>query len=121
MDKVKAANTVGLAENGNKKKKDKVRALNILENCKKWAGPVTEASIGSLESLTEDQLLTEVRYLRLTIEPNITEKRKEGNKFVKFNKEELIFQIINCIKPTADIEVDIKSLIMNALGTNIVR
>ena len=72
--------------------------------------------IDKLEELDEDQLLKEVRYLRATVAPNIKEKRKEGNKFVKFNKEQLIFQLRNSIKPTSDNDVDVENLLSRAFG-----
>ena len=50
--------------------------------------------------------------------PNIREKRKEAEKFVKFNKEELSYQIQNSIRPTTDVSVDVENLISNALGLN---
>ena len=92
MDEVSAMKAVCLAGKEQTKKKKRERALALLEKCKAWGGPVTESSIGELRKLTADQLLVEVRYLRTTVVPNIREKRKEGEKFVKFNKEELSYK-----------------------------
>ena len=83
------------------------KSLKLLEACKKWGGPVTENSVNSLEDLDKEQLLTEVKYMRLTIAPNIREKRK-GNKFVKFDKAQLIYQILNAIKPVSDDSQDVE-------------
>ena len=44
--------------------------------------------------------------------------RKEDDKFVKFNKMELVYQIQNSIRLTSDISVDVENLISNALGLN---
>ena len=57
-----------------------------------------------------------MRYLRATVAPNVKEKRKEGNKFVKFNKEQLIFQLRNSIKPTSDNDVDVENLLSRAFS-----
>ena len=48
-------------------------------------------NLDDLERLDRHQLLIEVRYLTATIAPDIREKKKEGNKCVKFIKEELVF------------------------------
>ena len=93
--------------------------LELLEQCKTWNGPVTMDSLEDLERLDEHQLLIEVRYLRATIAPDIREKRKEGNKFVKFTKEELVFQIKNAIKPTAESAVDVESLLSCVMGLDV--
>ena len=58
----------------------------------------------------------EVRYLRITVAPNIREKRKEGNKFVRFDKEQLIYQIKNSIKPETDCRNDVENLLNNVFG-----
>ena len=118
MDKVRAMKAVCLAGKEQTKKKKRERALALLEKCKAWGGPVTENIIGELGKLTADQLLVEVRYLRATVVPNIREKRKEGEKFVKFNKEELSYQIQNSIRPTTDVSVDVENLISHSLGLN---
>ena len=60
-----------------------------------------------------------MRYLRATIAPDIRGKRKEGNKFVKFTKEELVFQIKNAIKPTAERAVDVVSLLSCVMGLEV--
>ena len=49
--------------------------------------------------------------MRLTIAPNIREKRKEGNKSVKFDKSQLIYQIQNAIKPVSDDSQDVESVL----------
>ena len=60
-----------------------------------------------------------MRYLRATIAPDIREKRKEGNKFVKFTKEELVFQIKNAMKPTVESAVDVESLLSCVMGLEV--
>ena len=119
FEKVKAAKALSSAEKERKKKKKRAKALKLLEQCKAWNGPVTKGSVGELEKLDEYQLLIEVRYLRTTIAPDIREKRKEGNKFVKFSKEELVFQIRNAIKLTAENTVDIGNLLSCVLGLEV--
>ena len=52
-----------------------------------------------------------MKYMRLTIAPNIREKRKEGNKSVKFDKSQLIYQIRNAIKSVSDDSQDVESVL----------
>lgn len=85
----------------------------MLAKCKEWGGPVTQETLEGLRKLSESQLLTEVRYLRTTLAPNIREKRKEGNRFIAFNQEQLIDQIRNVLKPKSDEAKDIESVLSN--------
>ena len=64
-------------EKERKKKGKMAKSLKLLEACKKWGGPVTENSVNLLEDLDKEQLITEVKYMRLTIAPNIREKGKK--------------------------------------------
>ena len=56
------------------------------------------------------------RYLRQTIAPNIREKRKVENKFIKYSKAELINQIKNVLKPETDVEENVDTLLLNSLA-----
>ena len=69
----------------------------------------------SLEDLTDAEVLSEVRYLKQTIAPNIREKRKIDKKFIKYSKEELIQQITNVLKPQAEDITNIDILLHNSL------
>ena len=113
MELLKATKTLSLVEKEHKKNEKRKKALKLLEECKTWGGPVTEESLDKLHDLDESQLTKEVRYLRATVAPNIREKRKEGNKFVHFDKDQLIFQIRNSVKPTADCTNDVENLLNN--------
>ena len=55
-----------------------------------------------LDSLSEAQLVLEVRYLRSTLAPNIRERVKVDKKFRKLSKTELINEILKVIKPESD-------------------
>ena len=65
--------------------------------------------------MKDDGILNEVRYLRLTCAPNIRERRKVENKFVKHSKEELLQQKKNVLKPeteeTSNIDILHSSLV----------
>ena len=58
----------------------------LLEKCKEHSGPVTMNTPDILDSLSEAQLVLEVRYLRSTLAPNIRERVKVDRKFRKLSK-----------------------------------
>ena len=78
-------------------------------------GPVSSNNLAELENLTDSEILAEVRYLRQTLAPNIREKRKVDNKFVKFTKLELIQQIRSVLKPENEDFEDVNCLLLKSL------
>ena len=56
-------------------------------------GPVSSNNLAELENLTDSEILAEVRYLRQTLAPNIRDKRKVDNNFVKFTKLNLFSRL----------------------------
>ena len=77
------------------------KALKLLEACKEHNGPVTPKSMELLENLTEKEVLTEVRYIRATVNPSIRERYKMTNgKFCKLTKVELIQQVRMSLCPS---------------------
>ena len=111
METVKAMKAVLLAEKEKNKIGKQAKALKLLEECKDWGGPVTEKSVHTLNELDEKQLLVKVRYLRASVAPNIREKRKEGNKMIKFDKAQLIDQIKNVINPVSNECQDVEGIL----------
>ena len=87
----------------------------LLQVIKTHGGPVICNDLDNLEKLTDKQVLDEVRYLRHTIAPNIREKRKVENKFVKYTKAELITQIKNVLKQETEVEDNVDKLLFNSL------
>ena len=73
-----------------------------------------------LEGLTNEQLLAEVGYLRLTTAPGIMQMRRvkdDGKlKMVKFSESELRTSIRNALKPEEDLQEDIVALLNDALN-----
>ena len=102
LDKVKASESLANQERIKKKQRKNVKCLSVLEDVKKHGGPITPDELDKLEALNDKQILSEVKYLRLTVAPNIREKRKVEKKFVKYSKKELIQQITNVLKPKSD-------------------
>ena len=115
MNKVKNAEKLAGSEKIKKKQKKNEKTLKLLQVIKTHGGPVTCNDLDNLEKLTDKQVLDEVRYLRHTIAPNIREKRKVENKFVKYTKAELITQIKNVLKPETEVEDNVDKLLFNSL------
>ena len=116
MNKVKTAEKLAGSEKIKKKQKKNEKTLKLLEVIKTHGGPVTSKDLDILESLDDKQILSEVRYLRSTVAPNIREKRKVEGKFVNYTKLELIAQIKNVLKPENDVESDVDKLLFNSLS-----
>ena len=104
IEKVSDAKSLALVGKEAKKKKKNERSLKLLEKCKEHNGPVTHSTTSMLDRLSAEQLVTEVRYLRVTIAPNIREKVKVDKKFRKLNQTELTNEIMKIIKPEVNID-----------------
>ena len=103
-------------------KKEKLKAEKTLkifkqiEICKKHGGPLTPECLDIVQSLNNEQLLSEVSLLRLTTAPNIRQMRRkkgENGKFrmEKFSDDELRTSLINAIQPIEDVSPDIEKLL----------
>ena len=105
--KVEASKNLANEEKKKKKQMKNLRTIKLLAVCKAQGGPLVPEDLESvdLESMTEKEMLNEVRYLRATVAPNIREKikDKETKKFIKLSKQELFDQISNVLKPKSDI------------------
>ena len=115
MDKVKAAEGLANKERVRKIQLKKEKCLKLLDDVKQHGGPLTPTDVDKLKGLTDAQVLMEIKYLRQTVAPNIREKRKVGNKFVKFTREELEGQILNVLKPENMFVDDIDQLLLSAM------
>ena len=115
LKKVKAAETLARAAKIQQKVKKNEKCLLLLDEVKMHGGPVSSNSIDELENLTDSEILAEVRYLRQTLAPNIREKRKVENKFVKFTKLELIQQIRSVLKPENEDFEDVNCLLLQSV------
>ena len=75
LDGVKAAQSLAFHHKKILKEKKAQRTLKLLDKCKVHGGPLTKTSLHLLDSLSLDQLLLEVCYLRCTIAPSIRQKK----------------------------------------------
>ena len=113
--KVKAVQNVAFEEKAKLRDKLNMKLLQNLEACKAHGGPLMEKDADKLSSLTYEQLVNEVGYLKKTIAPQLRFKRKVDKKFVKYSAAQLIQQIKDVIKPRNDTSKDIDDLIEDAM------
>ncbi|KAK6168582.1 hypothetical protein SNE40_019783 [Patella caerulea] len=118
LETVKASNILALQKKEEMKKKKHERSLKLLETYKEHGGPITENTLNLLGELTERQLLAEVGYLRVTLAPDIRQKRRIRSdcgkyKMQSFSKDELKSAIRNVIKPESDVSNDIDRLLLS--------
>ena len=120
LEKVKVAERLSLRAKAEAKQKKLRRSLKFLEMVKMHGGPVTEADLDKLDALADKQLLAEIAYLRVTVAPDIRQKRKlPSGKFETFKNAELKSQIRNAIKPEKSDSVDLDSLVMEVLSKQV--
>ena len=113
---VKSAQDIQLKVRAEKKEKKVQQSLKLLEVLKNDGGPLTANDIQRLDDMDTRNLLNQIAYLRCTIAPNIRQKSKRNGKFEVFSDEELRQQIIDVIKPIEEVEVDLESLVIDALN-----
>ena len=118
IEKVKSAESLANKEKIRKKQLKNEKCLKQLELVKMHGGPVTPNEVEKLDTLTGEEILREVRYLRQTVAPNIREKRKVGNKFIKFSRDELVGQVLNVLKPENESVEDIEQLLLTVYDKN---
>ena len=109
-----------LATEARKKKKTDLnkKVLELLAKCKEHKGPLSANDISRLDTLSEENVMTEAKYLKKTIAPNLRFKRKEGKKFVKFTLEEIKQQIRDVIKPENSVCDNLEALLCSALANS---
>lgn len=86
---VKQSNRLALLQKEKLKKKKNQKKMNILEKCKSHGGPVTPSEMDLLDKLSEEELILEISYLRLTIAPNIRQRRRTAQANGKYKMEHL--------------------------------
>ena len=113
---VKQTKHLALEKKRTAQKKKSEKLLEIFKICKSHAGPVTPGEINILDNLSEKQLLLEISYLRLTVAPNIRQRRRVTLPSGKYTYEKLTIpelktSIQNAVKPENDLRNDINQLL----------
>ena len=120
MNTLKINKMLALEKKKQLKRKNDTKCLNLLEKCKIHGGPVTPNNMNILDELNENQLISEIGYLRCTIAPDIKQKRRVKDessgkyKMIKFPLDQLKQNIKNAVHPVDEIG-DTKKLILEAL------
>ena len=117
QQKVKNSQDLMILAKKEKKRLKTEKTYKLLNECKNHGGPVSPEGFDLLDSLSEKELILEVRYLRATIAPNIRERFKlPTGKFQKLTESELKVQIKNVLRPTIGNMEDLDNLFMNIEG-----
>lgn len=116
IETVKVACRLALLKKEQMKKKKLEKTLKLLDICKEHSGPMSPATIYLLNNLNEKKLLAEIGYLRVTIAPDIRQRRRvkaeTGRyKMERFTDDELRTSIKNAINPEANVNKDVDSLL----------
>ena len=118
LAKVSLSKKLALYKKEQLKKKKTSKTLAVLEKCKQHGGPMTPNSLDVLPKLSEKQLIAEISYLRMTVAPDIRQKRRVKALNGKFKMEqftitELQTSIRNALRPEANVTSDIETLLIN--------
>ena len=118
LETVRNSKKLSLKKKEALKKKKEQRMFKLLDLCKSHGGPVTDSSLGLIDTLNEKQLINEICYLRATVAPNIRQQKRiqiEGKyKMKKFSKDELKIEIKNAIKPEIELNKTVEKLLKAA-------
>ena len=116
-DRLQGLNKLTIQAKIEKKRKEDIKLMEALDECKKHGGPVTLTDIDKLDHMTDDQVKAEASYYKKIMDGGsaIRFKHKVGNKFEVFTIEELRQQIRNVIQPAGETVQDIDELLKVAL------
>ena len=124
LETVKTSKKLALQKKEDLKKKKSVRIIKLLESCKEYGGPVTENSLGLLDTMNTKQLLVEIGYLRATVCPDVKQKRKvmigdRKYKMETFPDTQLRATIRNIIKPESEKVDNVENLLLNLFQSEV--
>jgi hypothetical protein len=92
---VKSPKRLLLVKKKELKRKRSQKTIYLLEKCKERGGYITLNSIQMMTKLTENQLLSEIEYLRVKIAPDIRQNRRVKNDHGQFTFENSVFPSYN--------------------------
>ena len=117
LDQVKEVKVLAVKAKESMKTKKIARTLKILEKIKKHGGPVTADSLNILDSLSEDQIIAEVSFLKLTVAPDLRLRKRVKNvdtnrfKMLKLPVEQLKMSIQGVLRPVVAGEEHLDNLL----------
>ena len=122
LQKVKATKAMSQKSKEMVKQKRQSRALDLLSKCRSHGGPLSRDNMQLLESLTYDELVCEVSYLKATIAKDLRLKHKVntgvGNKyrFEKLARENLQIGIRNVLQQSKGPIKPVEELLSKMFG-----
>ena len=117
LDQVKEVKVLAVKAKESMKKKKIARTLKTLEKVKKHGGPVTADCLSLLDSLSEEQIIAEVSFLKSTVAPDLRLKKRVKNvetnrfKMVKLPVEQLKISIQGVLRPVVEGEENLDNLL----------
>ena len=96
-------------------------SLKLLAQCRKHNGPLSVDNLSLLDTLTEKEVLEEVKYLKATVAHELKMKKRITNPATgKYKMKQLPLDhlkgcIRNVLKPSNDLPASIESLLINVL------
>ena len=117
LETIKTTKKIAIVKKEKLKAEKTLKIFKQIEICKKHGGPLTPECLDIVQSLNNEQLLSEVSLLRLTTAPNtnIGQMRRKGEngkfRMEKFSDDELRTSLINAIQPIEDVSPDIEKLL----------
>jgi len=87
LQTVKSDKQLFLVKKEELERKKLQETIDLLEKCKEHGGPITPNTMEMMNQLTENELLVEIAYLRMTIAPDIGQKRRVKNSYGRFQFE----------------------------------
>ena len=76
LQRVKEAKHLSLMKKEDLKRRKRDRLDKLIDTCKEHGSPIIVTSISLVKTLTSDQLIAEICYLRATTAPNIKQQRR---------------------------------------------
>ena len=121
LSQIKVMKSLSIKAKKEAKERKNRAVLKLLATCQQHGGPLTENTIDLVDKLTDKQLITEVSYLKKTLNANIKLKTKGPKdtttgrfKFIPQTSDELRNSIRSVIKPEAA-HSDMEFLLQQAL------
>jgi hypothetical protein len=123
LQNVKAAKELAVQTAKANKKKQTASFNRLLENLRKHGGPLTHKTVADLDSLTEQQVLLEIRFIRLTMNPSIRQQRKVkvpgGNNYMqRFSLPELMNSVRSHLLPESNVTSSVEALLSDVYSQN---
>ena len=123
LKNVKAAKEVAVQAAIKSKKTQALNFSRLLDDLRGHGGPLAISNIKLLDTLTESQVLLEIRFIRQTMNPNIRQQRKvkvpDGKNYMqKFSLPELVDSVRSHLMPASNVTSTVEELLADIYSQN---